>query len=308
MKKIKNSVKTETKNMVQKELSKIMAKQLSNQDFFKEIMQDVINDFYEEDVNLDKPKLEQKINPTYDKIKSSIIDRTSLINDIMNGQLKEEFSTLVGDEKNFNQHQSFNKLAGLDIPESKVELNDKLLQLLFGQPNICNLSSLKKINAKQAVEQYDCIEYTKEFLDKLFNYIEENKSQLIATHEQIHVGDNSVEIYKINNKEEKDDKHFFLPLINQNHFSFELRIKTNEISKKNEMFLENVIFEGRVIEHGFILIEDFQKLLNLSKEIYSETIKEPVPKTENQILKTHKLKKISVEKKQTKKGKISERK
>jgi hypothetical protein len=305
-KKIKNSVKTEMKNMVQKELARIMAKQISNEDFFKEMIQDVISDFYEE---FDEEPINQQSSPQrpWENVQKN---RLGHISDIVSGKYKDKFSELINKERSsksdlmdfFVSPSRFK--SKVNLPGSRVELTQEQMDtlfrpreikpeteinsnLLFGQPNSNNLSILKGINAEQAINDYRHIQYTEEILNQIFDYIEKNKSNLEATHEQTHPRENfSIEIYKVKNKEEENivedfrtSKSFALKL-NPNYFAFNLEVKTNEITKNKETFLKNVFINGNQIGEGAVSSDNVKKIMNLVEEIYSETKINPISQTE----------------------------
>jgi len=313
-KKIKNSVKTEMKNMVQKELSRIMAKQISNEDFFKEMVQEVISDFYE----VEKEEIKEKTS--YDSIKEFGRDKASVINDIMEGKYREDFSKIINKDINKNKTEvCFDPISQLKtrVSNSKIELTPEQMNVLFGkrkensepeienkllfsQPNPHNLNILKNINGEQAIQDYERIQYTKEVIKDLFDYIEKNKSHLKAIHEQMHINNKSVEIYKIQNEAEKDlinDFRIyktFSTRINPEYFSFEVEIKTSEITKQKIIALKNVVMKSVDISDGVIGAEDAEKLLEIAQDIYSNTTIKPLSQTEpitkEEILVTKKLK------------------
>ncbi len=306
-KKIKNSVKTEMKNMVQKELAKIMAKQISNEDFFKEMVQDVISDFYEDvDVSKQKENISDSIGKrplsdyidekfdnasAYEKLSNfsskNTRDKLEHLSDIACGKYKEEFLKHInyGDEPKKSQVSSIRRhIPPLFTPESKVEFTsdqlnsifnntaedrNPLQNLIFNQPNRNNLRELNNITKSQASEDFvEKMQYTKEILEKLFNYIENNMNKLDATHEQVHIGKRSIELYSVVDRENKDD------------FSFELEIKGKTSFVGREIFLKNVAVDSMLVNEGIISLENAEKLLDLSQKIYSETIIEPLSKTE----------------------------
>ncbi len=309
MKKIKNSVKTEMKNMVQKELARIMAKQISNEDFFKEMVQDVICDFYEEESEekSNKTNLSNEKFPL-DEFTRNRMEKINRLRDIQNGNNKDRISELLNfDNKSNNKENTFFEKE-IDYfnqyrKPSKVELSseqlntlfgqkdvchDKLTnKLIYGQPNIKNYLELRNIVEEQATSDYGQIQYSENVLHDLFSYIEKNKAELEATHEQTHVDSKSIEIYKVGNKNKKiigegaEEVGYFYKKLNPDYFYFELEIQTNEIKKLREISLKNVFLNGKSIDKGDISIINGENLLNLSKEIYSETIIKSTSQTES---------------------------
>ena len=69
--------------------------------------------------------------------------------------------------------------------------------------------------------------------------------------------------------------------INPNYFAFDLKIKTKENTQLREISLGNVFLNGSIIAEGNLGFENAEKMLNLVVEIYSDTIIEPISKTES---------------------------
>ena len=295
-KKVKNSVKTEMKNMVQKELAKIMAKQISNEDFFKEMVKDVVNDFYEEDVELKEVK--DFIERPWDRIQNNKLGH---LKDILNGKYKENFNDLVNDKNkskgDFLEFMTSKVHKSPTFPESKVNLKQSDLESLFNAPkesnifnkaifsvpNSQNLTILKGINAEQALSDYKTIQFTDDTLGDIFNNIAKYRKNLECSHEQTHSNKNSIEVYRIKNKEEVEVEKgkYVWENINPNYFAFDLKIKTKENTQLREISLGNVFLNGNIIAEGNLGFENAEKMLNLVVEIYSDTTIEPISKTES---------------------------
>ena len=288
MKKIKNSVKTEMKNMVQKELAKIMARQISNEDFFKEMVQDTIADFYEDeaeskDFSTSSPFSNHK---TYSKLGA---DKSDLLNDIFTGKYKDEFKKILDVDVDRTREANttstiFNPMRFSPVEPSKVRLSESQLNSMFARdldinkpetvrainstfskPNPYNMSILSSINGKQAIQDYNNIHYTKDTMAKIFECIEKFKGNLTATHEQIHHDTKSIETYKVS--------------YIGGGFSFEIEIQTRLSSKTKTINLKNVNLLGDKISEGITDLKSIEKLLDLAQEIYSETPILPISKT-----------------------------
>jgi len=301
-KKMKNSVKTEMKNMVQRELVRIMAKQISNEDSFKEMVQEVISDFYEEEAVVEN-------QTSYNSKKDLQKGRLGLLTDIMNGKYKEEFLTCINkelEEKNLlmdslvTPHKSsipIQKQSNVELSKEQMDAlfrisptkraeNEKIDNLVFSKANVHNMRILNNINAEQASQDYQKIQCTKEISDQLFDYIENNKGNLDATHEQLHINNKSIETYKVHNKEEKEKiGNFkfgkgFTTTLNPKYFAFELEIKTNELTKQRTLTLKNITMESNSISKDVMSAKNIEKLLNIVQEIYSNTTIKPLSQTE----------------------------
>lgn len=298
-KKVKNSVKTEMKNMVQKELAKIMAKQLSNEDFFKEMVKDVIDDFYEEEVELKEVKDKDFIGKPWERNQNNKLGH---INDILNGKYKDEFNSLVDGKKipknDFLEFMTSkvhkyptNTASNVSLKQSELESlfnapkeSNVFNKSIFSVPNSQNITILKGINAEQAISDYKMIHFTNETLEEIFYAIIKHRKDLECSHEQTYSNKNAIEVYRIKNKEEKEfqqDEKVWNKIINPNYFSFDLEIKTKENTLLREISLGNVFLNGNTIEKGNLGFENAEKILNLVVEIYSDTIIEPISKTES---------------------------
>lgn len=296
-KKIKNSVKSEMKSMVQRELAKIMAKQISNEDSYKEMIQEVINDFYEEEIEVEDTGKENQ--PTSGNKRDTLYE-------ILSGKYKDRFSALVNQEEN-NTLQMNPYVIGKNLKNENqifpnIELTKEQLNTLFKsqneqgtrqfnpayfrEVNPVNLCNLRGIIKEQSIQDYERIQYTKEVLGKMFDFIEKNINFLEATHEQLHINKNSIETYKVQNKVEKElvndfnTNKIFSTRLNPEYFSFELEIKTNDLTKQKKLALKNLTMENNVISEGVISTEDVEKLLKIVQEIYSVTTIKPLSQTE----------------------------
>lgn len=309
-KKIKNSVKTEMKNMIQKELARIMAKKISNEDFFKEMMQEVVNDFYEEEQQGEKnssrleevqKELYSPLNKNSSKLFKEINkNRFGHIADIMNGKYKDDFSTFINKElddehgfKPFPITRPSTKTSNIiSVEPSDVELTKEQMNKIFNSqklpifnnPNPKNMQILRNIVLEQATQDYGYIQYTKEILNEMFDYIEKNKSKLRATHEQMHINNKSIETYRVNNGEERElvsdfrTNHSFNTSINPEYFGYELEIKTSNTTNQKAIALKNLTVNQNSVSEGMISAEEMGRLLDLTMDIYSETPATPLSK------------------------------
>jgi hypothetical protein len=307
-KKIKDSAKAEMKDMIQKELARIMAKQISKEDFFKEMMQEVVDDFYEEEQEeTTSPQLKEGQegtnlllggNPFIKRFKEIDKNRLGHISDIMAGKYKDEYSIFlnkeVGDVPGFNSipvTRPLSKTSNVELTKeqmNKIFESPKVSKLIdelsiFNNANPKNMQFLKNIVSEQAIGDYSNIQYTKEILKEMFNYIEKNKSKLKATHEQLHINNKSVETYKINNGEERDlvddsKRSFSGTKINPNFFGYELEIKTSNVTNQKTLALKNLTVNENSVSEGMISAEEIGRLLNLTIDIYSETQITPLSK------------------------------
>lgn len=309
-KKIKDSAKAEMKDMIQKELARIMAKQISKEDFFKEMMQEVVDDFYEEeqeeqeDITQSRLKKiqESKYSPLngnpFGLSKEVQKDRLGKIVDILNGKFKDEYSKFINKEvddvpgfKSIPVTRPLSKTSNVELTKeqmNKIFESPKVSKLIdelpiFNNANPKNMQFLKNIVSEQAIGDYSNIQYTKEILKEMFDYIEKNKSKLKATHEQLHINNKSVETYKINNGEERDlvddsKRSFSGTKINPNFFGYELEIKTSNVTNQKTLALKNLTVNENSVSEGMISAEEIGRLLDLTIDIYSETQAVPLSK------------------------------
>lgn len=314
-KKIKDSVKTEMKGMIQKELVRIMAKQISKEGFFKEMIQEVVDDFYEEEKQEESYSsyLKEKQEALSSLSKGNLpklfkeIDKSRLINivDIMNGKYKDEYSIFLNkelDDISTKPRPDVKPSIKPSVRASNVELTKEQMNTLFTSPKISkideslktvpifnnpnprNMQILKNIVSEQAIGDYSNIQYTKEILKDMFDYIEKNKSKLKAVHEQLHINNKSVETYKVNNGEERDlvndftTNRSFSTRINPEYFGYELEIKTNIKTNQKTLALKNLTVNQNSVAEGMISAEEIGKLFNLTIDIYSETPATPLSK------------------------------
>jgi len=298
-KKIKDSVKTEMKGMIQKELARIMAKQISKEGFFKEMIQEVVDDFYEEEQEETSSLLNENQSNFFKEINKNKLGK---IADILNGKYKDEYSTFINKEIDDTPGFKSIPLTRPSYKKSNVELTKEQMNTLFDSPKISkiedflksapifnnpnprNMQILKNIVSEQAIGDYSNIQYTKEILKNMFDYIEKNKSKLKAVHEQLHINNKSVETYKVNNGEERDlvndftTNRSFSTRINPEYFGYELEIKTNIKTNQKTLALKNLTVNQNSVAEGMISAEEIGKLLNLTIDIYSETPVTPLSK------------------------------
>jgi len=319
MKKIKDSAKAEMKKAVQKELSRIMAKQIAKEDFFKEMVQEIVSDFFEEDAIKETaiPHPEQPWNWG-----TTTPERLKLLAGIKKGELKDEFSKIINKNLNSEEKEYFEQIA--DSPNiknspdfnrlikrknSNVLFTDEQMRTLFdparlaekekaqssysndivfGKANPQNINKLSGFVKDQAIEDYSRINYTQEVKDNLFDYIKNNKSSLEATHEQFHINPiNSMERYHVTNKKnlhlDKTEVAYKFNRgaynINPEHFSFNVEIKTNTKTNIKAVLLNDVYLKGEYFPHGHITFDDVTKLLDIAQQIYSDTIICPLSET-----------------------------
>lgn len=298
-KKIKDSVKTEMKGMIQKELARIMAKQISKEGFFKEMIQEVVDDFYEEEQEETSSLLNENQSNFF---KETNKNKLGKIADILNGKYKDEYSTFINKEIDDTPGFKSIPLTRPSYKKSNVELTKEQMNAvfnspktskiedflksapIFNNPNPRNMQILKNIVSEQAIGDYSNIQYTKEILKNMFDYIEKNKSKLKAVHEQLHINNKSVETYKVNNGEERDlvndftTNRSFSTRINPEYFGYELEIKTNIKTNQKTLALKNLTVNQNSVAEGMISAEEIGKLLNLTIDIYSETPVTPLSK------------------------------
>lgn len=240
-----------------------------------------------------------KLNSIYG---DSIVKKASLFDDIKNGKRRDEMFVLVNKEfdnssipsrhngkkkakyecpkeLNLNSFPGGHKFSAEQIEtmfnynnkhdecEKKVDATE-LQELIFKAPNEENFNALKNITKIQAIQDYTGIQYTEQVLDKLFNYVEKIEVDLEATHIQTHFGNTSTEVYHVANKN------------NEKLFSFDIEIIQNLNSKNKRIYLKNVIFDGCCFPQGNVENKRLLILLELAKNIYSETIIKPLSKTE----------------------------
>lgn len=319
MKKIKDSVKTEMKKAVQKELSKMMAKQIAKEDSFKRMAQEMMSNFFEEDAikEIAMPQPEESWRNSTNPWTKSTTDRLQFLAGIKKGDLKEEFAKLIDKNLYSEEKDYFNIKNVSDLnrfikkANSNVLLTDTQMSTLFDpariaektksgttipndiiftQANPVNMSKLSSIVKEQAEADYSSINYSQEIKDKLFNYINSNKSSLEARHEQIHINsaNNTKERYYIANKEDlyvdknKIDYRLHMQAynINPEHFSFNLEIETNTKTNKKAMLLKDIYLKGESFPYGNITSDDGVKLLDIAQQIYSDTIIKPLSETQ----------------------------
>lgn len=298
-KKIKDSAKAEMKDMIQKELARIMAKQISKEGFFKEMIQEVVDDFYEEEQEETSSLLNENQSNFFKEINKNKLGK---IADILNGKYKDEYSTFINKEIDDTPGFKSIPLTRPSYKKSNVELTKEQMNTLFDSPKISkiedflksapifnnpnprNMQILKNIVSEQAIGDYSNIQYTKEILKDMFDYIEKNKSKLKAVHEQLHINNKSVETYKVNNGEERDlvndftTNRSFSTRINPEYFGYELEIKTNIKTNQKTLALKNLTVNQNSAAEGMISAEEIGKLLNLTIDIYSETPVTPLSK------------------------------
>jgi len=320
MKKIKDSAKAEMKKAVQKELSKIMAKQIAKEDLFKNMMQEILSDFFEE-IDVKEEKQEESTFNLFpwQRGYKNVNERIKTLAGIQSGDHKEEFSKMINKDVNsiscdFSKNVSDLNSRLIRKGNSNVLLTDDQMKtlfdparlaekvktipnpLLFREANPINMSKLASISKEQAEADYfRGMNYTKEMIDSLFKYINENKLSLEATHDQWEANNNSIEKFHVKNKEPKDleeneeFRRFYTPKINPKYFAFCIEVKTRLTTKIKTFSLIDVYLNGESLPFGSIGLEDIIKLLELAKEIYSDTIILPLSQTnpeENQTKKT----------------------
>ena len=240
-------------------------------------------------------------------------DRLQFLAGIKKGELKNDFGKIINKNLTDEEREYFNikNISDLNTftkkPNSNVILSDSEMStlfdperiaknaktknfindLIFTQPNHANIQKLRSFAKEHAENNYLTMNYAKEMLDSLFVYIDENKLSLEAFHEQVHVGNNSIEKYHLKNSESKNlglEENMMLSkfntmVLNPKYFSFYIEIKINTKTKIKNISLNEVYLNGQSYAFGSISLEDVTKLLGIVQQIYSDTKIKPLSET-----------------------------